>query len=166
MESIQSKKLVDAKPRVTRKEIADKSEILGPIGSSTGTTASPTSKSLKDTPRSLSISDYDVEEEILSDAPININRLDDDTIHAKGIDEALDVLQNLNMGQKEQIIDRHPEKRRRAAFASYMDREMIRLKMEQPTLTFSQREQIIFKNWQKSPENPIYMNHLNRSSNS
>lgn len=55
----------------------------------------------------------------------------------------------------EQEIDKHPEKRMKAAYAAYEERRLQELKIEHPTLRLSQLKQMIFKEWQKSPENPL-----------
>eukprot|EP00002_Diphylleia_rotans_P019632 TRINITY_DN3794_c0_g1_i1.p1 TRINITY_DN3794_c0_g1~~TRINITY_DN3794_c0_g1_i1.p1 ORF type:complete len:268 (+),score=84.29 TRINITY_DN3794_c0_g1_i1:50-853(+) len=52
--------------------------------------------------------------------------------------------------------DRHPERRARAAHAAFEERRMKELKEEMPTARLSQLKEIIWKEWQKSPENPIY----------
>lgn len=56
---------------------------------------------------------------------------------------------------KEQEIDRHPEKRVKAAYASFEEKMMPIIKDENPTLRLSQLKQILKKEWMKSPENPL-----------
>lgn len=56
---------------------------------------------------------------------------------------------------KEGEVDKHPEKRMKAAYTAFEERRLKTLKEEQPTLRLSQLKQIIFKEWQKSPENPL-----------
>ena len=51
--------------------------------------------------------------------------------------------------------DRHPEKRMRAAYKRFEERELPLLKKEYPYLKFSQLQQLLFKKWKKSPENPL-----------
>lgn len=43
----------------------------------------------------------------------------------------------------------------KAAFKAYEDKNLPRIKSENPGLKLSQMKQIIFKEWQKSPENPV-----------
>ncbi|CAJ0831902.1 1122_t:CDS:2 [Entrophospora sp. SA101] len=43
----------------------------------------------------------------------------------------------------------------RAALAAYEEREMPRLKKENPGLRYTQLNELLFKNFQKSPENPF-----------
>lgn len=51
--------------------------------------------------------------------------------------------------------DIHPEKRMKAAYQEFEDRELPKLKAENPNLRLTQLKQILWKEWQKSPENPI-----------
>jgi hypothetical protein len=69
---------------------------------------------------------------------------------ATNIDEAIAVLKVTETDE-----DRHPEKRMKAAFKAYEETQLPIVKSENPSLKLSQLKQIIFKNWQKSPENPM-----------
>jgi len=51
--------------------------------------------------------------------------------------------------------DRHPEKRRKAAYKAYEEKMMKELREEYPTFKFSQLKQKIFEMWQDAPENPM-----------
>lgn len=79
----------------------------------------------------------------------NTNR-DEDTIDARTIDQALSFLEVADTEE-----DQHPEKRRKAAFLAFEERELPRLKEEKPGLKQSQYREKLFKLWQKSPENPM-----------
>ena len=46
-------------------------------------------------------------------------------------------------------------RRRKAAFEAYQERELAELRKEKPGLKQSQYKEMIFKAWQKSPENPM-----------
>uniref|UniRef100_A0A182T8F5 HMG box domain-containing protein n=1 Tax=Anopheles maculatus TaxID=74869 RepID=A0A182T8F5_9DIPT len=81
----------------------------------------------------------------------NLNRVMADTEVAQTIDQAIAVL---SVGDAS-AADRHPEKRMKAAFKAYEEEELKRLKQEHPSLKLSQLKQMIFKNWQKAPENPM-----------
>ncbi|CAH1153621.1 unnamed protein product [Phaedon cochleariae] len=89
--------------------------------------------------------------EIHLDIPLeeNINRLQIDGEEARTVDEAITLL-----GTKEDS-DKHPEKRMKAAYNAFEERRLKELKIENPTLRLSQLKQMIFKEWQKSPENPL-----------
>lgn len=52
-------------------------------------------------------------------------------------------------------IDRHPERRLKAAFAAFEEINLPRLKNEHPNLRLSQLKQMLKKEWMKSPENPL-----------
>jgi hypothetical protein len=69
---------------------------------------------------------------------------------ASNIDDAIAVLKVTDAEE-----DRHPEKRMKAAFKAYEDAQLPIVKAENPSLKLSQIKQMIFKNWQKSPENPL-----------
>ncbi|XP_063705318.1 coiled-coil domain-containing protein 124 [Culicoides brevitarsis] len=79
-----------------------------------------------------------------------LNRAMFETHIATNIDEALAVLSSGDTGD-----DKHPEKRMKAAYKAYEDAQLTRMKADNPSLKLSQLKQIIFKNWQKSPENPM-----------
>lgn len=51
--------------------------------------------------------------------------------------------------------DKHPERRRKAAYRAFEEREMDRIRAEEPGLKRSQIRDRIFKLWQRSPENPM-----------
>ncbi|XP_017893572.1 coiled-coil domain-containing protein 124 [Ceratina calcarata] len=80
----------------------------------------------------------------------NLNRLTIEGETAHGIDEALSVLST-----KEPEVDHHPEKRVKAAYASFEERMMPIVKEQNPTLRLSQLKQILKKEWMKSSENPL-----------
>ncbi|XP_066247605.1 coiled-coil domain-containing protein 124 [Euwallacea similis] len=86
------------------------------------------------------------------DSPLveNLNRLQVDGEEARNIEEAIKIL-----GGTTDDIDKHPEKRMKAAYTSYEERRLKELKLEYPSLKLSQLKQMIFKEWQKSPENPL-----------
>ncbi|KAK3097729.1 hypothetical protein FSP39_012513 [Pinctada imbricata] len=86
------------------------------------------------------------------DAPIeeNLNRLTMEGEEARTVDDAISVLSS-----KEPEIDRHPEKRMKAAFKKYEEENLPILKQENPGMKLSQLKQMLWKDWQKSPENPL-----------
>jgi hypothetical protein len=53
------------------------------------------------------------------------------------------------------VQDRHPEKRLKAAYTAFEEKRIPQLKEEHPTLRLSQLKQLVKKEWQKSPENPL-----------
>lgn len=52
-------------------------------------------------------------------------------------------------------LDRHPERRMKAAYTAFEEANMARLKMENPNMRLSQLKQQLKKEWTKSPENPL-----------
>lgn len=68
---------------------------------------------------------------------------------ARGVDSAIALL-----GGGEPV-ELHPEKRMKAAYASFEEKELPRLKAENPNLRLSQLKQLLRKEWQKSPDNPM-----------
>ncbi|KAG0678088.1 hypothetical protein C6P40_000591 [Pichia californica] len=78
------------------------------------------------------------------------------TINADGLDDslaALTLLKKSAVSDKE--IDRHPERRFKAALAEYTERRLPEVKKENPGLRKQQMEQLIYKEFQKSDENPF-----------
>jgi hypothetical protein len=77
-------------------------------------------------------------------------RMEKGEIDARTVEDAIDVL-SVSTSQP----DKHPEKRLKAAFTTFEERELPRLKAENPNLRQSQIKQLLRKEWMKSPENPM-----------
>ncbi|KAI9804206.1 MAG: hypothetical protein M1825_001608 [Sarcosagium campestre] len=75
-------------------------------------------------------------------------------LNASGIDNALDAL-SLTKDTGADKVDRHPERRYKAAYAAYEARRMPELEQESKGLRRQQRIDIIRKEFEKSPENPF-----------
>lgn len=73
-------------------------------------------------------------------------------LNASGIDNALDAL-SLTSGSKDQI-DRHPERRFKAAYAAYEERRLEEMKDEKG-LRRQQKIDQIRKEFEKHPDNPF-----------
>jgi hypothetical protein len=74
-----------------------------------------------------------------------------DVIEASGVTEALAVL-----GVSDKDSDeKHPEKRMKAAWLAFQERELPALKLEKPGLRINQYKEMLWKTWQKHPDNPI-----------
>lgn len=67
-------------------------------------------------------------------------------------------------GQQIASIDKHPEKRVKAAYATYEEENLPLLKESNPTLRLSQLRQILQKAWKKAPENPHNQGHSHYNS--
>ncbi|KAG8885970.1 hypothetical protein FRB97_008508 [Tulasnella sp. 331] len=81
---------------------------------------------------------------------------------ATGLDDALDMMSLVNaktdkasVGQAAAGIEQHPERRFKAAFEAYKERELSELKQERPGLRLQQYQELLYKKFQKSPENPF-----------
>ena len=81
------------------------------------------------------------------------DRLESGELEARTVEEAIEVLSLTREQQQKQ--DRHPEKRLKAAYAAFEERELPLLKAENPNLRQSQVKQLVRKKWMKSPENPM-----------
>jgi hypothetical protein len=77
---------------------------------------------------------------------------DEDTISARSLSEAFEKL------AAEDKEDLHPEKRMKAAFRAYEEVHLPILRQENPSLKLSQIKEILWKQWQKAPENPMNAN--------
>jgi hypothetical protein len=55
--------------------------------------------------------------------------------------------------------DRHPERRMKAAYARFVEEQLVELKAEYPSLRRSQLNDMIYRKWQKSPLNPMNQQH-------
>uniref|UniRef100_A0AC35EYM2 Coiled-coil domain-containing protein 124 n=1 Tax=Panagrolaimus sp. PS1159 TaxID=55785 RepID=A0AC35EYM2_9BILA len=82
----------------------------------------------------------------------NMNRLDLDALQARNVDEAIKALSSSGGAA---AIDKHPEKRLRSAYTTFEETRLPQLKIDHPTFRLSQLRQILKKEWQKSPENPL-----------
>ncbi|MFT7798650.1 coiled-coil domain-containing protein 124 isoform X1 [Arapaima gigas] len=82
---------------------------------------------------------------------VNVNRvvLEEGAIEARTIEDAIAALST------SEELDRHPERRMKAAFATFEELHMPRLKTENPNMRLSQLKQLLKKEWAKSPENPL-----------
>lgn len=76
------------------------------------------------------------------------------TLNATGIDNALDAL-DLTASSNEVKIERHPERRFKAAYTKFEERRLPEIEKENPGLRKNQRQEICRKEFEKSPENPF-----------
>ncbi|KDN53377.1 DUF1014-domain-containing protein [Tilletiaria anomala UBC 951] len=85
------------------------------------------------------------------------------SLSASNIDDAIDAIDlatektwdKAAMGSKAAQIDSHPERRFKAAFEAYKERETPNVKKEHPGLRKTQVDDILYKQFQKAPENPF-----------
>jgi len=69
-------------------------------------------------------------------------------IEARSVSEAVGHMTNLGIGGT-------PEKKIRVTYASFEERTLQSVRDENPTLKLSQLKELVWKLWQKSPDNPI-----------
>ncbi|KAH9890516.1 hypothetical protein C8Q73DRAFT_704567 [Cubamyces lactineus] len=81
---------------------------------------------------------------------------------ATGIDNAIDLLEvvtakmdKASVGSQAANLERHPERRFKAAFEAYKERELPKARQEHPGLRLQQYHDLLYKQFQKSPENPF-----------
>lgn len=78
------------------------------------------------------------------------------SIQADGLDDALAALTLLKKDAvTNKDLEKHPERRFKAALAAYTERRLPEIKTEHPGLRKQQMEQLIYKEFEKSPENPF-----------
>jgi hypothetical protein len=95
---------------------------------------------------------------------LDLSQLDDDGgnkklpgLVATNIDDALDALGLADSGSQADKIDRHPERRRKAAYAAFEERRLKEMDVDGSGagLRLNQRKERIRKEFEKSPENPM-----------
>ena len=139
------------KQEAARKK-AEKDALLAAEESSTAARSSPkNSKTAVKKTRGLDLSQLD-------DGPTTSQSSSSTTanlaLNATGIDNALDAL-SLTSDNAAGKVDRHPERRYKAAYAAYEARRLPELEQEQKGLRRQQRIEAIRKEFEKSPENPF-----------
>ena len=74
----------------------------------------------------------------------------EDEVNASGLDQAVRALT-----VDPSSSDAHPEKRVKAAFNAYFENNLPDLKVQKPGLKMNQYKDILWKQFQKSSENPM-----------
>lgn len=99
------------------------------------------------------------EDLLLHEKPLeeNINRVMVEGDEARTVEDAIAVL-----SVQDAPVDRHPERRAKAAYDAFEKANLPLLKAENPNLRLSQLKQMIRKDWMKSPENPLNQIHAAR----
>ncbi|KAL9016955.1 MAG: hypothetical protein Q9185_005694 [Variospora sp. 1 TL-2023] len=95
---------------------------------------------------------------------LNLDQLDEkppedskplNALNATGIDNALDALSLTAGAGSNEKVEKHPERRFKAAYAAYEARRMPELEEEMKGLRRQQRMEVVRKEFEKSPENPF-----------
>jgi len=96
-----------------------------------------------------------------SKGTLDLSQLDDEptskkaaTLNASGIENALDAL-DLTADSNQVKLERHPERRFKAAYAQFEARRLPEIEQEHPGLRKNQRVEICRKEFEKSPDNPF-----------
>ncbi|ORY31248.1 hypothetical protein BCR39DRAFT_527112 [Naematelia encephala] len=83
-------------------------------------------------------------------------------LSATGLEQMLEALEVVNaktdkqtLGAKAGLIEQHPERRFKAAFEAYLEREMPNIREEHPGLRQNQYRDKLYKQFEKAPENPF-----------
>ncbi|KAL4809225.1 hypothetical protein BDV18DRAFT_131520 [Aspergillus unguis] len=98
-----------------------------------------------------------------SKGTLNLAQLDEPSgpaksLNASGIDNALDALSLTSKDTSK--IDRHPERRFKAAYAAFEARRLPEIEEENPGLRRNQRIELVRKEFEKSDENPFNQAHV------
>ena len=91
----------------------------------------------------------------MDDAPAGSKK--ESALSATGIDNALDALSLASKDTSK--IDRHPERRFKAAYAAFEARRLPEIEQENPGLRRNQRMDLCRKEFEKSEENPFNQVH-------
>lgn len=96
---------------------------------------------------------------------LDLSQLDDSfsskkgtALHASGIDNALDALSLADKDTSK--VERHPERRFKAAYAAFEARRLPEIEQENPGLRRQQRIDLCRKEFDKSEENPFNQVHV------
>ena len=103
---------------------------------------------LQSGPRTVTEEEYD---ELVSRP--NLNR-EADVVAAKSVDEAISGLQSIGLAEQAPV-DPHPERRLRAAYKAFEEEQLPIMKREMPGLTLKQYKDKLWKQFKKSPANPV-----------
>ena len=79
-----------------------------------------------------------------------------ESLDASGVDQAIAALDAIALeAGGADAGDKHPEKRMRAAWAAYEAAELAGLQADKPGLKRQQYRDMLWKQWQKAPQNPL-----------
>lgn len=88
-------------------------------------------------------------------------------LNVSGLDNALDALSLTNSkatGNKNDL-ERHPERRYKAAYIAYEERRLPEYREEHPGLRLNQYKDLIHKEFEKHPDNPFNQVHVSYDAN-
>lgn len=105
-------------------------------------------------------------------APAGPNSMDDfdgqvTSFSASNLDDAIEAMSLVNdrddaasRGSAAASLEKHPERRVKAAFEAYKERQLPIVREEHPGLRLQQYNELLFKQFQKAPENPFNQLHV------
>jgi hypothetical protein len=102
------------------------------------------------------VEDIDVEKEFINPNLNKLNQVTEEGVEVINVTGVEDALTELSLTE----IDKHPEKRMRAAWNAYYEKQLPLFKVEYPNAKRSQLIDLIQKEFKKSPENPVYKQQL------
>ena len=81
---------------------------------------------------------------------------------ASNLNDALELMETVTSSGASiaSSVERHPERRVKAAFATFEEKELPLLRVEYPSLRLSQLQGILWKKFAKSSENPMNQPHV------
>jgi hypothetical protein len=85
----------------------------------------------------------------------DVKKSKEKTLNASGIENAIDALSLATQKEDSLKIDRHPERRFKAAYAAFEARRLPEVEAENPGLRRNQRVEIVRREFEKSDENPF-----------
>jgi len=156
-EDTERKRLVALERKKERKELAEEEAVA--IGGSSGGRADGSSLSQKMTRKQIEEKMKNMRDSEQKNSAVdkvreieeNVNRLQVDGEEARTVEGAINVLS----GPGTVAVDKHPEKRIKAAYEEFEKSRLPALKVENPNLRLSQLKQLLRKEWMKSPLNPF-----------
>ncbi|KAG8528158.1 uncharacterized protein KY384_007074 [Bacidia gigantensis] len=140
----------EAKKAETARKKAEKDALLAADEKETSTARSQpkNSKTATKKTKGLDLSSLD-------DTPSTSTSKATPSLNATGIENALDALNLTSGNNNAEKVDRHPERRFKAAYAAYEARRMPEVEQEHPGLRKNQRQEVVRKEFEKSAENPF-----------
>ena len=159
-EDSEKKRLVALERKKERKELEEEETVA--IGSSRGRaegkslstqkmTRKQIEETMKESKKMRESEQKDSSVDQVRDIEENVNRLQVDGEEARTVETAINILN----GTGTAAVEKHPEKRMKAAYEEFEKSRLPVLKVENPNLRLSQLKQLLRKEWMKSPQNPF-----------
>ncbi len=108
------------------------------------------------------VEEIDMDKEFVNPNYNKIDQITEDGVEVIDVTGVEDALTELSLNE----IDKHPEKRMRAAWNAYYEKQLPLFKAEYPNAKRSQLIDMIQKEFKKSPENPVYKQQIQMNKDS